>query len=267
MEMKKTLILILAGFVVTAGCARKRYKAPSGKTQAAQPQKPVKKQAVPEPNPVPVQRNRPVYPKNPVKLQSMSRMGLTAQEKQVLLFLGSAALGKRALGAIKAMGKTDGAALLAKALRWTNPNGRIQAAIIAAKLNVHDKKVLELMRESLLRDPDPDCRSRTAAAFVDLKDKAAGPALLAMLAHDPHPMARANAAWALGALRYRPAVDELIRHLDSKDTWVRLRVASALKKLRSKKAARAIRDQLKKEKNPLVRKRLRQALKACEGHK
>ena len=123
------------------------------------------------------------------------------------------------------------------------------------------------MMENLLRDPDPNCRSKTAAAFVDLKYKPAGPVLLKMLKQDPHPMARANAAWALGAIRYRPAVDELTKHLDSKDTWVRLRTASALKKIRDRRAVKAIRQRLKVEKNPLVRKRLNQALKACKGRR
>jgi len=269
-NMKKAFIFIIIAGMALTGCHRKREFKPKNtkpvttvkqgktepKTTKNAPEQPVRK---PE-------AKRQTYPKDPVRLYSLSEMNLDANAQRIMQFLGSAAMGRTALRAIKAMGK-DGNRLLVRALRWSNPNGRMQAAIIAAKLKVKDKQVIGLMIENLLRDPDPDCRSRTATAFVDLKEKAAGPALLQMVKQDPHPMARANAIWALGAMHYRPAIPELIKNLSAKDTWVRLRTASALKKMHPRQAVTAIKEQLKKEKNPLVKKRLLQTLRACKGHR
>lgn len=205
------------------------------------------------------------YPKKPAILYRLAKMNLSEKDRKIIEMLGTETQGRKALGAIMAMGD-DGNRILKKALRWTNPNGRLQAAIIASRLKDPGREVLALMTQNLLQDPDPDCRAQTAAAFVNLRYQPAGPYLLKMLVNDPYPMARANAAWALGAMRYQNALWPLITALNNKATWVRLRAASALKKLANKKAIRAIRIHIKTEKDLMVKKRLKQALRACERH-
>ncbi len=266
--MKKfAVFMFLTAFFVT-GCQQKHHAPRSHKPvkpAASQQEQAKKTPATASATGNESQTN--TYPKRPVKLYGMSEMNLTPRERKIMEMLGSAAKGRQALGAILAMDKEAARRLLKKALRWDNPNGRIQAAVIASKLKDPGKEVLALMTQNLLHDPDPDCRSETAAAFVDVHYRLAGPYLIRMLQHDPHPMARANAAWALGAMRYQDALVFLVTALDSPHTWVRLRAASALKKLANPKAIHGIRAHLRTEKNPLVKKRLRQALAACTRHR
>ena len=203
------------------------------------------------------------YPSNPLHFKGIAELGLDDEARSLVNLLSSAAKGKVVYARLKHESPGFVKKVLLGALSWSNPNARIQAAIIAAKLHVKDEEMVNRLIEGLLRDPDPDCRSQTAAAFVNLKDRRGAKALLYMLNHDPHPMARANAAWALGVMRYRPAVPSLIKALDHPYTWVRLRAASALKHIRARAAVEGIKRRLRKEKNPLVKKRLRQALAAC----
>jgi len=261
--MKKLMFLILGVMLALPACKHKK-NAEKHKTEAVRTQTSVKKTVTATKTPKPFITNR--YPKRPVVLHGMANLGLSKQDRLVMEMLGSAAKGHKALGAILAMGD-DGNRLLKKALRWTNPNGRTQAAIIASKIKHPDTEVLALMTQNLLRDPDPDCRAQIAATFVNIRYRPACLSLLKMLENDPHPMARANAAWALGAMRYQRAVLSLISALNNKATWVRLRAASALKKLANPKAIKALRTHIKIEKNVLVKKRLKQALAACMRHR
>ena len=255
---------MLAIFIGFIACTHKKTIHKKKTTTAAKQKKP--KKAVNTKKIIQNKLSANRYPKKTVRLYSMAQMHLSDNDRKRMEMLGSAAKGRQALGAILAMGD-DGNRVLKKALRWTNPNGRIQAAIIASRIKHPDKDVLALMVQNLLHDPDQDCRSQTAAVFVDLHYRPAIPSLLKMLQQDPHPMARANAAWALGAFRDRKAVLPLITALNDKYTWVRLRAASALKKLADRRAIKAIKSHIKTEKNPMVKKRLRQALTACKRHK
>ena len=197
----------------------------------------------------------------------IEQLDLNEDLKGLVEQLRSAAGGRRVLARLYHEGPKIRKKVLIAALHCDNPNVRSQAALIAGRLHCKDADVTNRLIWALRHDPDQDCRAETAKAFVDLKDKRAEDALINMLKHDKFDMARANAAWALGAMRSLKAVDVLSEHLSDQATWVRLRCASALKKIRSHRAIKAIRQRLKIEKNPLVHKRLMQALKACERHR
>ncbi len=70
-----------------------------------------------------------------------------------------------------------------------------------------------------LKSPHVMYRTRAAKELGDLGDPAAGPALIAALADESH-LVRDNAAFALGALHCREALDPLAKAAIDSGRWL-----------------------------------------------
>ena len=158
------------------------------------------------------------------------------------------------------------------ALRHRDQNVRIQAADVLARLSEPSPETSAAFTAALQRDPNQEVRAAVARALTQYEDPTVVPVLLAAIEGDSYGMVRANAAWALGAQESvagdarRDAVDGLAKALGDKETWVRLRSLSAIKRLRGTKALPAVVERVKDE-NSVVRERAVQTLQKLTGKK
>jgi len=159
---------------------------------------------------------------------------------------------------LKKFGAVD---VLLKAMRSRNTNIRSQSAKILRRMKHKSKKYTKQLNKILLSDPDPDVRGVIAKVMVYHHAKGTAAALIEALSKDTAESVRMHAAWALGAIGDRKAVDVLISALNDEKTWVRLRAVGALKRLNAKKAVRHLVGRLS-DSNVLVKDRAYEALRA-----
>lgn len=155
---------------------------------------------------------------------------------------------------------------LARALWHENANVRSQSGALLAHVKAKGAEVDDAFRRSLRTEPDRDVRAMVAKALVTHQLKSMVPLLIEVLAKDGEHQVRANAAYALGAIGDRQAVDPLIAALAHKETWVRLRSVTALRRLKARKAVPALEHMLS-DQNVLVRQDTVRALKTITGKK
>jgi len=185
-------------------------------------------------------------------------------ERQELNLLKEPKNGATVLARVQKTGPA-GLTLMANALTANNREVRMQAALILANLKKSDKAIVRALCNTVLFDPDPDVRATAAKAFVNINAPLASLTLVRSLTEDPFETARANAAWALGNVGGGDvAINALRKGLKDPDTWVRLRSATALKKLRAKKAIPDLIEALG-DQNPMVRERALESLKGLTG--
>jgi len=198
------------------------------------------------------------YPMLPV-----TEVATTPEEEEFFRQMTNAKSAERAFQVIR---KESGRRLpfLHRALRSSNREVRIQAAVMLGLLKDRSPATIEAMRNALILDRDPDVRAMVARSFLAIPAQRAVDVLIRVLEADPYEAARANAAWALGESGDRGAVPVLIRALGDEDTFVRLRAVSALLKFRSREAIPGLVTCLS-DKSPMVRERAHMALKAITG--
>jgi hypothetical protein len=155
-------------------------------------------------------------------------------------------------------------AFLRRALRSTNREVRIQAAVMLGLLKDKADETIEAVADAVILDRDPDVRAMAARSFLGIPARKAVDSLILSLEQDPYEAARSNAAWALGECGDKAAVPALRKALSDTDTNVRLKAASALLKLKPKEAVPELVNLLN-DKSPMVRERARDALKAITG--
>lgn len=153
---------------------------------------------------------------------------------------------------------------LHRALRSSNREVRIQAAVMLGLLKDRSPETIAAMRDALILDRDPDVRAMVARSFLAIPAQRAVDLLIRSLEADPYEATRANAAWALGESGDRRAVPVLIRALQDEDTFVRLRAVSALMKFRAREAVPGLVACLS-DRSPMVRERAHMALKQITG--
>ena len=160
--------------------------------------------------------------------------------------------------------KAEAGRALAKALWHTQTNVRTQSGSLLAHVKASGEHVDKALTRSLRTEPDRDVRAMVAKSLVALEPKSMVPLLLEVLAKDGEGQVRANAAYALGAIGDKVAVDQLIIALGDSETWVRMRAVTALRRLKARKAVRAL-ERMLSDKNVLVRQDTVRALKAITG--
>lgn len=153
---------------------------------------------------------------------------------------------------------------LRRAVRHPNREVRIQAIVMLGLLKDASPETEEVLFDAVLLDRDPDVRASAAKDFIVLKSPKAVDVLVRSMAEDPYEAARANAAWALGSLKDKRAVDPLRAACRDEDTFVRLRAVSALLKLKPKSAIPELIERLD-DKSPMVQERALEALRAITG--
>jgi len=153
---------------------------------------------------------------------------------------------------------------LRRALRSTNREVRIQAAVMLGLLKDKSRETIDAIADAVILDRDPDVRAMAARSFLGIPSRKAVDSLVLSLEQDPYEAARSNAAWALGEINDRTSVPALRKALSDTDTNVRLKSASALLKMRPKEAVPEL-IVLLNDKSPMVRERARDALKAITG--
>ncbi len=153
---------------------------------------------------------------------------------------------------------------LRRALRSTNREVRIQAAVMLGLLKDKSRETIDAIADAVILDRDPDVRAMAARSFLGIPSRKAVDSLVLSLEQDPYEAARSNAAWALGEINDRTSVPALRKALKDTDTNVRLKSASALLKMRPKEAVPEL-IELLNDKSPMVRERARDALKAITG--
>jgi len=153
---------------------------------------------------------------------------------------------------------------LRRALRSTNREVRIQAAVMLGLLKDKSPETVDAVSEAVILDRDPDVRAMAARSFLGIPSKKAVESLILSLEQDPYEAARSNAAWALGEIGDKSSVPALRKALSDPDTNVRLKAASAVLKMKPKEAVPEL-IQLLGDKSPMVRERALDALKAITG--
>ncbi|GEM_PF-3496978 len=145
-------------------------------------------------------------------------------------------------------------------------NGQVRAhsARLLSKLEGDKAKAVANLTNVLRMDPVATTRAAATAACVDLKLDALGAPLIDVLRKDKDDSARANAAWALGKMRHKAAVDALVAATLDSATWVRIRSATALGRLKARSAVRPLEKALS-DPNGEVRKSAARALKKLTG--
>ncbi len=196
-------------------------------------------------------------------LLAMGEVATSAQEEEFFRQMTNAKSAERAFQDIKKEG-ARWLPFLHRALRSTNREVRIQAAVMLGLLKDRTPGTIEAMRDALILDRDPDVRAMVARSFLAIPAQRAVDLLVRILEADPYEAARANAAWALGESGDRKAVPVLIRALQDEDTFVRLRAVSALLKFQAREAVPALVGCLS-DKSPMVRERAHMALKKITG--
>lgn len=155
---------------------------------------------------------------------------------------------------------------LYRALRASNREVRVQAAVIMGLLKDKSEQTTIKLTDAVLLDQDPDVRAIAAKAFIAIRTKAAVDVLTRSLNEDPYEAARANAAWALGDIGDETAVPHLRKAMSDEDTFVRLRAVSAVKKMKAKSALPELVERLS-DKSPMVVDRAEEALVEISGLK
>jgi HEAT repeat protein len=105
----------------------------------------------------------------------------------------------------------------------------------------------------LLDSVDVDVRLGALEALGEIGDDQAGQRITRMLQDDADRSLRDTAAWTLGLLRYRPAIERLVWMLSASEPTVRSCAAAALVAIGAKTALPAVRVQLAREVDPSVR--------------
>lgn len=141
---------------------------------------------------------------------------------------------------------------------------RAQAVRLLTKLEFDHALAVDPLKRVLRMDRNPDARAAAAAALVDLQIPALGDALVDVLSKDKDESARANAAWALGKLGHARAQAALIAGLRDPATWVRIRSATALGRVKGKGGVKGLNYALG-DPNAEVRKSAARALKKLTG--
>lgn len=153
---------------------------------------------------------------------------------------------------------------LRRALKSTNREVRIQAAVMLGLLKDKSAETIDVIADALILDRDPDVRAMAARSFLGIPSRKAVENLVLSLQDDPYEAARSNAAWALGEIADKASVPALRKALSDVDTNVRLKAASAVLKMKPKEAVPEL-ITLLGDKSPMVRDRARDALKAITG--
>lgn len=156
--------------------------------------------------------------------------------------------------------------VLRKAMWLRDPNVRSNVAKILVLLDDHATETADALIDVVLHDADGDVRSNVARTLVTYADKATVTPLITVLESDPRLTARENAAWALGQIGDKKAIQPLIKALEDPETRVRLRSVSALKRLKAREATRDLVERVK-DSNVIVRERAVQALQEITGKK
>lgn len=170
---------------------------------------------------------------------------------------------KKFLAMLTAKGAKSGPAL-AKALWHENANVRSQSGALLAHVKATGAEVDAALTRSLRTEPDRDVRAMVAKAMVTHNLKSMVPLLIEVMAKDGEGHVRANCAYSLGAIGDMQALDPLIAALADKETWVRLRAVTALRRMKARKAVPSLEHMLS-DQNVLVREDAVRALKALTG--
>jgi len=284
--LRVMLALAMTGVVaVAAGCGSKGkgsadvpvVKSPylpmpaEGAAQGKDPQGPAAKAAdpaaaapqAPAQEEAPKSRVHPAAAGKEYKFLKADDIAPGGEDRELLDLMSNAKTGEKAFKRIKAAGK-DKYEMVRKALRCTNREVRMQAALILGILKDSSKETYTAITDAVLLDPDPDVRALAAKCFISIHSPEAAQTLILSLKQDPYEAARANAAWALGDVGNMIAVGPLREALKDNDTFVRLRAVSALKKLKAKAAVPDLIDRLA-DTSPMVRERARDTLKDITG--
>jgi HEAT repeat protein len=218
----------------------------------------------PEPRPDPVDLMtadwHPAARERPYKLLRAAEVPADEAEQEFLTRMMRAREAEKAFRVIKKE-RDRRLPFLRRAVRHPNREVRIQAIIMLGLLKDDSPETEEVLCDAILLDRDPDVRASAAKDFIVLKSPKAVETLIQSLAEDPYEAARANAAWALGSVRDRRAVDPLREATRDEDTMVRLRAVSALLKMKPKQAVPELIDRLE-DSSPMVRERALEALRA-----
>lgn len=263
----------LAVAAAGAGCKQEypQFKPPAaGETEAARPvgvvaeapQPEAEKATEPERDPVELMTAdwHPAARERPYKLLRASEVPSDETEQEYVSRMMRAREAEQAFRAIKKEGEAR-LPFLRRAVRHPNREVRIQAIIMLGLLKDASPETEEVLCDAVLLDRDPDVRASAAKDFVVLKSRKAVDTLIRSLAEDPYEAARSNAAWALGSVGDRRAVDSLREATQDEDTMVRLRAVSALLKIKPKSAVPELIDRLE-DSSPMVRDRALEALRA-----
>jgi len=268
---------------IAAGCADKRTNTAREKIEAERKRMEATKKIgesklpgegtllaeVPKPTEIPGQRVEPGS--GPVGVGEIvppfnkdDALGTDEETRAALLLLRSASGRDRCADKLK--GKPGAAAALIAGLWHEDANVRSQSAIVIGKLGLKGDEITAAVRRSLRLEPDRDSRGIIAKAQVEIRDKRLVPTLIEVLEKDGDATVQANAAYALGAIGDPSATDALIKALAHKETWVRMRSVTALRRINAKKALPALVDRVK-DSNDLVRKDAVKALQQMTGKK
>ena len=200
----------------------------------------------------------PAVNERPYKFLAGDQVATNAEEEEFVTLMSRAKDAQRAYKVIK----TKPAAYLPflhRAMRHPNREVRIQAIVMVGLLKDTSEVTEQALIDSLLLDRDQTL-GLCCKDFVVLKSKNAVDALIRSLKEDPYEAARSNAAWALGAIGDKAAVQPLIEALKDEDTFVRLRATSALLKMKPMEAVPYLVDCLD-DKSPMVQERALEALR------
>jgi hypothetical protein len=229
----------------------------AGPADSAKAATPVPTVEIQKPRVHPAARERD-YP-----MKSLADLAQETGDRETLDLMSDPKRGVSALNRVKAAGLA-GVVLTRKALACTNREVRMQAALVLGNVKDAKPETVKALTDAVLLDPDPDVRAVAAKAFVAIDAPAATPVLIRSLEQDPYEDARASAAWALGNVGGPAAFPALRKALKDEATWVRLRAASSLKRLKARVAVNDLVEALG-DANPMVRERVREALKVLTG--
>lgn len=128
--------------------------------------------------------------------------------------------------------------------------------------NIEDSKGSAALLTAARRDDSDSVRETAVWALAQIEDRSSVDALGAIAASDRSARVRGTAAWAIGQIQddegHAPA--GLVKLLADEDESVRLKAAWALGQIGDTSALPAIRDAMKREKNPRITKALIRAL-------
>jgi HEAT repeat protein len=111
-----------------------------------------------------------------------------------------------------------------------------------------------------LRDTDPKIRSAAADALASVGDSQAGPALLERYRSEEDRDVRVMIAVALGAVRYQPAVPDLMQALDDPYDTLQMEAAWSLGELKATAARASMQRVLARQTDDYSRKLVQDAL-------
>lgn len=197
------------------------------------------------------------------KLFPQAEVALDDTEREFFKGMGDAKTAENVFKAVKKAGQKH-IPFLQRALKSTNREVRIQAAIMLGLLKDRSEGTITGMRAALILDRDPDVRAMVGRSFLGVPAERATDVLILSLEQDPYEAARTNAAWALGETKDKRAIAPLIQALKDPDTFVRLRTVSALLKFKTKEAVPGLAACLA-DKSPMVRERALKALVEITG--